>query len=301
MKRTDLQSRLQDGSILLGDGAMGTMLQQMGLQAGECPELWNIRHPDRVRKVTNAYLQAGAETLITNSFGASSVKLRVFGLEAQAREINRAAAEIAREIAEDRALVAGSIGPTGEFLEPLGTLSRQEAYEAFAEQARALEEGGADFIQIETFSDLEEAKIAFRAVRENTALPVLVSLTFEKGPKGYFTIMGNRPADLVRAFENEEVAALGTNCGNGIDEITEIIRQLRDLTRLPLFAGPNAGKPRLSQKEVVYSQDPGYFASRLPALIEAGARYVKGCCGSTPEHIRHMKEVLIRLKTTSSR
>ena len=297
--KMDFLSRLRQG-LLLGDGAMGTMLQQMGLKGGEPPELWNVEHPDRVRSVSRRYIEAGAETVITNTFGGSSIKLAQYGLESRAAELNRRGAELARQAAGNRVFVAGSVGPSGQFLEPYGTLTDEELYASFAEQVRALEEGGADFIQVETMSDLAEARIAVVAARENTKLPVLVSMTFEKGPKGYFTIMGIAPQTMAEAFEKLDVAVLGTNCGNGIDEIIEIVAELRKHTTLPVFAAPNAGRPVLEKGQVRYTQGPDYFARRLPELISAGASYVAGCCGTTPEHIRKMAEVIGRLKKESS-
>ena len=283
--------RLQAG-ILLGDGAVGTMLQRMGLKGGEAPELWNAEHPDKVRAVSEAYIRAGAETVTTNTFGGSSIKLAQYGLESRAAELNARGAEIARKAAGDRVFVAGSVGPSGQFLEPYGTLTEEELYASFAEQVKALEEGGADFIQVETMSDLSEARIAAVAASENTRLPVIVSMTFEKGPRGYFTIMGVDPQKVAETFTELGAAAVGTNCGNGIDEIIEIVREFRNHTAGPVFAAPNAGRPRLEEGKTVYSQGPAYFARRLPDLIRAGATFVAGCCGTTPDHIREMARII---------
>jgi len=291
----DFRKRLQQG-LLLGDGAMGTMLQKMGLKGGEAPELWNLEHPDRVRAVSEAYVAAGAETVITNTFGGSSIKLAQFGLENRAAELNARGAELARQAAGEAAFVAGSVGPTGQFLEPYGTLTDEELYRSFAEQVKALEEGGADFIQVETMSDLSEARIAVVAALENTGLPVVVSMTFERGPRGYFTIMGIAPQTVVETFAPLDVAALGTNCGNGIDEIIEIVAEFKKHTSLPIFAAPNAGQPELKNGAIMYTQGPEYFARRLPDLLRAGATFVAGCCGTTPDHIREMARVIRQFK-----
>ncbi len=291
----DFNQQFEQG-VLLGDGAMGTMLQQQGLQSGECPELWNLEKPERVRQVAEFYIQAGAQSVITNTFGGSSLKLQHYHLEHKAAEINRRGAEIACQAAGKEVWVAGSIGPTGEFLAPLGTISEEQIYQSFLQQAEALAAGGVDFIQVETMSDLQETRLAITATQAATRLPVLVSMTFSKGYHGYRTMMGVSPAQMVQTFEPLGVAVLGSNCGNGMDEIIEIICELRTLTQLPLLAAPNAGLPQMNNGEIRYSQDGDYFAARVAALVTAGANYIKGCCGTTPEHIQKMSQQLASLK-----
>lgn len=288
MKFTD---RLRQG-ILLGDGAIGTMLQDFGLQVGDCPELWNVTEPEKVRKVSQLYAQAGAEVLTTNTFGGSVLKLRQNNLANQTEELNRLGAFYAREIAEDKLFVAGSMGPTGEFLAPLGVVSEEEMKDSFARQAVGLQKGQVDFVQIETMSDLKEAELAVLAVRENTNLPITVSLTFVKGKTGYRTVMGVDVKEMVERFESLGVDVIGTNCGNGIDEIIEIVREMHSFTQLPIFAAANAGIPKLVSGKTQYSQNGDYFAQRLNSLIEAGATYIAGCCGTTPDHIKKMANVL---------
>ena len=215
MRRPILQ-RLAE-KVLLGDGAMGTMLQQQGLAVGECPEAWNLSHPDKVRWVSESYVAAGAECVLTNTFGGTSLKLENCGLAAEAKKINIIGTQLAREAAGEQVYVAASIGPTGKMLVPFGEMEPEVAYEAFREQATALEEGGADIIQIETMSDLEEAKIAVRAAKENTNLPVIASMTFEKGKQGYRTVMGVDIPTAVQELLAAGADVIGTNCGNGID------------------------------------------------------------------------------------
>ena len=288
MKFTD---RLKQ-RILLGDGAIGTMLQKLGLQVGDCPELWNAAEPGKVRKISQLYAQAGAEVLTTNTFGGSVLKLKQNNLADQTEELNRLGAFYAREVAGDKLFVAGSMGPTGEFLAPLGVVTEAGMKDSFARQAVGLQKGQVDFVQIETMSDLKEAALAVLAVRENTDLPVVVSLTFVKGKTGYRTVMGVDVKKIVELFESLGVDVIGTNCGNGIDEIIEIVHEMHSFTRLPIFAAANAGIPKLVNGETKYSQDGDYFARRLNSLIGAGATYIAGCCGTAPDHIRKMANVL---------
>ncbi len=285
--------RLKEG-LLLADGAMGTMLQSKGLPVGECPDGWNLTHPDKVREVHRGYVEAGAESLITNTFGGTRIKLTQCGYPEKMREINETGAALAREVAGDEIYVVASMGPTGKFLEPLGNLTEEEAYNSFAEQARALEAGGADIVQIETMTDLGEICVAIRAVKENTGLPVIASMTFDKGKQGYRTVMGVDISSAVTKLIETGADVVGSNCGNGIDEFIEIIAEMRQHTDFPLLAKPNAGIPVLEKGKVLYTQGPEYFAERVGKLVEAGANIVGGCCGTTPEHIRTMAKALGR-------
>ncbi len=285
--------RLQEG-ILLADGAMGTMLQSKGLPVGECPDGWNLTHPEKVLEVHRGYVEAGAESLITNTFGGTRTKLTQCGYPENMQKINVEGARLARQVAGDDIYVVGSMGPTGKFLEPLGDLSEKEAYNDFAAQARALQEGGADIVQIETMTDLGEICVAIRAVKENTTLPVIASMTFDKGKQGYRTVMGVDIPSAVKKLIETGADIVGSNCGNGIDEFIEIMAEMRRHTDFPLLAKPNAGIPVLEKGKVMYTQGPDYFAERVVKLVEAGANVVGGCCGTTPEHIRAMAKALGR-------
>ncbi len=285
--------RLQEG-ILLADGAMGTMLQSKGLPVGECPDGWNLTHPEKVLEVHRGYVEAGAESLITNTFGGTRTKLTQCGYPENMQKINVEGARLARQVAGDDIYVVGSMGPTGKFLEPLGDLSEEEAYNDFAAQARALQEGGADIVQIETMTDLGEICVAIRAVKENTTLPVIASMTFDKGKQGYRTVMGVDIPSAVKKLIETGADIVGSNCGNGIDEFIEIMAEMRRHTDFPLLAKPNAGIPVLEKGKVMYTQGPDYFAERVVKLVEAGANVVGGCCGTTPEHIRAMAKALGR-------
>jgi 5-methyltetrahydrofolate--homocysteine methyltransferase len=298
---SDLLTVLQSGAVLVADGATGTMLQSMGLTAGTAPELWNVERPDAVRTLHRAYLDAGSDIILTNTFGGSRIKLeRAGGLGGRAEELNRAAAVLAVEMAASsrcpersgrRAYAAGDVGPIGELMAPYGSLSYEEAVEVFAQQARALAAGGVDLIWIETMSDLNEASAAIEGARQVTDLPLFCSLSF--GSSGR-TIMGVTPAAAAQAlwprYHPLGLAAIGANCGEGVDVIEPVLTQMRDaLAEMgscpPLIAKPNAGLPRLVGGETVFDLAPAELAAHIPCFIDKGARIVGACCGSSPEHI----------------
>jgi 5-methyltetrahydrofolate--homocysteine methyltransferase len=248
--------------------------------------------PDEVRAVAAAYVDAGSDVVLTNSFGGSGLKLEKAGLGAKVEEINRRAAELSREAAEERALVFASVGPTGELLRPLGKLSEAETVEAFAEQVRALAAGGPDGLVLETMTDLGEAKAALKAALENSDLPVVACLTFDKGEAGYATMMGVRPQQAAEELTAAGASAVGANCGAGVENMIEIVELMKPATDLPLWAKANAGLPVLEDGKTVFRQTPADFAAAAPGLVEAGARIVGGCCGTTPEHIRALRAAL---------
>jgi len=280
------KTRLTEKRVLIADGGWGTEFVQRGLGPGEAPEAWNLDRREDVLAVASSYAQAGADLILTNTFGGTRMKLAKAGLESKTEALNRFGAEISRQAAANRSLVFASIGPTGEFMKPLGTVSEEEMLRDFGEQARALASGGAEGIVIETMTDLAEAKTALRAVKENTKLPVAVTLTFDKGKKGYATIMGIRPEQAVRELEESGADIVGANCGAGIDNMIELMPRMRGATRLPLWCKPNAGLPELAGGKTVYRETPEMMASKLQALVEAGANIIGGCCGTSPAHIR---------------
>jgi 5-methyltetrahydrofolate--homocysteine methyltransferase len=282
----DWKDRLAEREILVADGAWGTELAKLGLPVGEAPEAWNTRHPEKVRSIAAAYVAAGADLVLTNTFGGSRLKLARSGLADQVEELNRRGAELSREAAGERALVFASVGPTGEFLEPLGTTSEAEAVECFAEQVEALRVGGADGIVIETMADLNEAKAALKALRETCDLPAVACMTFEQGRRGYATIMGVRPEQAAEELQTAGADVVGANCGAGIEEVIGVIGLMGTVADLPLWAKPNAGRPELVEGRTVFRETPEQMADRLAELVEAGARIVGGCCGTTPDHIR---------------
>lgn len=289
-----LSQRLSAGETLICDGAMGTALQSRGLQPGECPELWCADHPDKVREVHRLYREAGSDLVECNSFGGSRWKLEQHNLGDRTAELNRRAAELAREVAGDTQHVLGSVGPTGEFMQPLGLRTEEEFQEVFAEQINALQEGGADAVILETMTALEEIQAAARAALANGKLTVIASFTFdpEEGGK-YATMMGVRPADFARAMKEVGVHVISSNCGTGPDDMVNIMRQMHEaVPDMPLMAMPNAGMPVMENGETVFKQTPEEMAAHVPALLDAGARILGGCCGTTPEHIRALRNAL---------
>jgi homocysteine S-methyltransferase len=277
-------------SLVLFDGAMGTMLYSRGVFINQCYDELNVRAPDLVREVHRSYVKAGAEVLETNSFGANRLKLAQFGLAAQTRELNQRAAELAREAADDGndVLVAGAVGPLGVRLEPYGPTSVEEAREIFREQMEGLKAGGADLFILETFSDLHEIGQAIAAAREvDPTMPVVAQMTV--GVDG-LTPYGASPEDVARALDRFGADVLGLNCSVGPQIILEAVEKMAPLTRKKISAQPNAGMPREVGGRSMYMASPEYMASYARHLFQAGARVLGGCCGTTPEHIHAMCE-----------
>ncbi|MFO8030530.1 MAG: homocysteine S-methyltransferase family protein [Cyclonatronaceae bacterium] len=267
------------------DGAWGSLLQQRGLPAGTAPESWNLTHPGEVLQAGKAYVQAGSQIILTNTFGGNRIALARHGLTDQAAEINRAGAELSKQAAGTEALVFGSIGPTGVML-MMGEVTSTQMSEAFAEQAEALKEGGADGLVIETMSDLEEAILATMAAAE-TGLPVLSCMVFDSGPQNDYTMMGITPEQAALALEESGAWAVGANCGRGPDDFLPLCRAFRSATPLPLWMKPNAGLPEIEDGQTVYKMTPEQF-SRLvrPLWEQGGATFVGGCCGTDPSFIQ---------------
>lgn len=281
---------LNDKKVLLSDGAMGTELAKRGLEPGACPELMNVDNPGAISSVNESYIQAGSDIILTNTFGGSSIKLSMYGLGERACELNSEGVRIACKAASGNALVFGSIGPTGEFLEPLGTLTEKELVKVFADQVRAMRDSGADGIVFETMSDLDELLCGIKAVRDNSDLPVTGSMTFSKGLNGYATMMGVRPENAAETLEKAGANCVGANCGSGIDEMIEIAGLIKPNTGLPLWFKPNAGLPELIGGKTVFRQTPEDMASKLGDLVlNTRNIVVGGCCGTTPEHINAMR------------
>jgi 5-methyltetrahydrofolate--homocysteine methyltransferase len=287
--------KIKQNKILLSDGAWGTFLQDKGMNPGECPELWNITHRSDVFSIAESYLLAGSDIVETNSFGGSIFKLSQYGLGDRVSELNRAAAEISREAAGNEKHVAGSIGPTGKML-LMGDVTENELYDAFREQAIALERGGADMIIIETMSAVDEAALAVRATRENTKCTVAVTMTFSKTPKReYRTMMGVSPEEMVNSMKEAGAHIVGSNCGNGIEDMIGIVKTIRSVDEdIPVMIQANAGVPELIDGKTVFRESPELMASFVPELIKAGANIIGGCCGTTPEHIKAIGRVLGR-------
>ena len=281
-----ITDRIKANEILISDGAWGTFLQQKGLQPGECPELWNITHRDDVLSIAQSYVDAGSNMIETNSFGANKIKLEHFGLGNKVYEINKAAAEISKQAAGDNVYVLGSIGPTGKFL-IMEEVTIEELTETFREQAVAMEAGGADAIIIETFTDLDEAKCAIKAAKENTSLEVICTMTFEKTVDGdYRSMMGVSPSDMTRELVDAGADIIGANCGNGMEGMIAITKEIRSVNPdIPILIHANAGAPIFKDGKTTFPESPEYMAGLVDQLISGGANIIGGCCGTTPQHI----------------
>lgn len=284
---------IQKGRVLVSDGAWGTFLQKKGLKPGECPEEWNITQPDDVFDIARSYIDAGADMIETNSFGGNWFKLKNYGLEKQVFELNKTAAEISRKAAGPDRFVLGSIGPTGKLL-MMEEVSENELYDAFKEQSKALEAGGADAIVIETMTDLDEARIAVKAAKENTACEVICTMTFDKILTGeYRTMMGISPTEMTETLIEAGASVIGANCGNGIADMIGIVKEIRLVNQtVPILIHANAGMPHYCDGETTFPQTPADMARRVKEIIEAGANIIGGCCGTTPDHICEVRRVV---------
>ena len=284
------------GGVVIADGAMGTMLFEAGLQFGDPPEMWNVARPQgsMVRQIHRAYLDAGAQVILTNTFGGNRLRLSLHGNERHVGEVNQMAAAIARaevEAADHDALVAGDIGPSGSLMDPIGTLAYDEAVDVFAEQAAALVAGGVDLIWIETMSDLQEIHAAIVGARQVApGIPLIATMTFDT--RGH-TMMGVKPETAAHALVEWGADAIGGNCGNGPDELIPVIRQMRAVEPNVVLVGKsNAGMPELVDMKAVYRAEPAMMADYALEIREAGASIIGACCGSTPAHLAAMSEAL---------
>jgi methionine synthase I (cobalamin-dependent) len=281
---------LDRGGPLIADGATGTNYQAMGLPLGAAPEDWLFGAPERVTELHEAFIAAGSELILTCSFGGTNLRLADGALAGRGREVNLRAAELARAAAGGGTIVAGSMGPTGQLCEPLGPLSPERCVEEFAAQARALSEGGVDVLVLETFFALDEAIAAIRGAQRASELPLVVSFSFDQGTR---TMMGLSPAEAVAAVVPLGVGAVGANCGRSLADMDAIVPEIVAAAgRIPVWIKPNAGIPRIVGDTVVYDADAETFAAHARRYVEAGARIVGGCCGSTPSHIEAIARAL---------
>lgn len=284
--------------VLVLDGAMGTMLFAAGLASGDCPELWNDRRPDVLQGIHRAYFAAGSDLVETNTFGGTRLKLKAYGLQDRASELNRKGAQIARSACPPGKLVAGSIGPTGHLpdtFEPMGDTPAEVFYQNFREQALALAEGGVDLFAVETMMIPEEAVIAIKAAKEATGLPVMGSMTFQwsRGKNIDRTMWGTTPGEAARLLREAGADLVGCNCGDGGPaRVPFILREMQQAAPGFLVAYPNAGLPRIVEGRTVYDLAPEAMAADYPDILAAGANVVGACCGSTPDHIRRIAETV---------
>jgi homocysteine S-methyltransferase len=286
--------RLEEG-ILLADGAMGTFLYDKGIPFDRSFDALNLTDPALIQSVHREYIRAGAEVIETNTFGANRFRLAAHGVTDSPRQVNRAGAQVARNAREElgeSTFVAGAMGPLGKPVAPLGTIAREDALLAYREQAEGLVEGGVDLVIIETQTDLNEALLAVDAVRSVTAdLPLVVEMTYTEDHR---TLHGTYPEDVVRALSTKAVDVIGANCSVGPSELLEIVERYRRKTGRPIAVMPNAGMPRLVNGRFLYLSSPEYFADYASRFADAGARLIGGCCGTTPTHVRRMRESLAR-------
>ncbi len=293
MARTKIIEAVKNGKTLISDGAWGTFLQKKGLKPGECPELWCIDRPDDVFEVAKNYIDAGANMVETDSFGGTCFKFEHYGLAERTAEINEAAAKISRKAAGDDNWVIASIGPTGKML-LMGDVTEEELYNAFKVQAVALEKGGADAVCIETMSAIDEATLAIKATKENTNLEIICTFTFELTVNGdYRTMMGVSPVEAAKATVEAGADIIGTNCGNGIERMIEIVKEIRKVAPdTPILVHANAGLPVNVDGVDTFPETPEDMANQVGGLVEAGANIIGGCCGTTPAHITAMKNAV---------
>jgi 5-methyltetrahydrofolate--homocysteine methyltransferase len=277
--------RLKAGEILIADGATATNYQQLGMAIGVAPEEWIFDQPEKVLGLHRAFIEAGSDIILTNTFGATSLRLRETRCAGRAPDVNHAAVALAREAASTSpgVLVAGSMGPTGMLMEPLGELTAAAAADAYAEQAAALTEGGADLLLLETFFALDEALAAIDGVRRSSALPLVVTFSFDRGTR---TMMGTSPTRVIEAIGPFNVAAIGANCGRSLEDMEQVVQEFVALNAgIPLWIKPNAGLPSMVGEIARYDTDPVEMAEFARRFIDAGAQVVGGCCGSSPDHV----------------
>jgi methionine synthase I (cobalamin-dependent) len=287
-----LIEKLLPGPIIT-DGAWGTQLQAQGLGAGECPDVWNLNHPERVESVARSYVEAGSQVILTNTFGATRSRLADHGLSDKTVAINKAGVEISKRAAAGRALVFASMGPAGKML-AMGDTSLEELGDIYGEQASALAQAGADALLLETFADLEETSAAIAACKK-TGLPVIASLVFDSGAQRDRTMMGATPEEAVAALTAAGADVIGANCGRGIDGYISITKHLRAATTLPLWIKANAGLPEIVAGQAVYPAIPDFFADKAQEVIAAGATFIGGCCGTSPSFIAAIVKKLGRV------
>jgi len=291
MTKLVLEELLRSAPVIL-DGAWGTQLQRRGLPVGGCPDEWNLSHPEKVEEVARAYVEAGSQIILTNTFGSNAVTLERYGLADRVEAINRAGVEISRRAAAGRAKVFASIGPSGVML-MMGDKTPDQLRMAFAVQAEALAQAGADGLVIETMSDPAEALLALEAAKA-TGLPVAVCMTFDSGKNRDRTMMGTTPEHAAEQLTAAGADVIGANCGAGPETYVQICRRLKSATDRPIWIKPNAGLPEVVNGQTIYRLSCDDFASYVPQLIDAGASFIGGCCGTTPEFIRAICRVLGR-------
>ncbi|MFH1893879.1 MAG: homocysteine S-methyltransferase family protein [Candidatus Zixiibacteriota bacterium] len=295
---TDLLQRINSGEILIADGAMGTMLFERGLESGQCPERLNLDRIDILEDIAKSYLKAGADIVQTNTFGGSPLKLALYSLDARTEEINRNAVRAVRNAVGHAAYVSASCGPCGMLLLPYGDAAPDDVLLGFERQLEAITAEGVDMICIETMIDLGEATLAIKAAKRIApSIPIAATMTFDSTPKGFFTIMGVSIQQAVDGLTEAGADIIGSNCGNGIENMVKIAVEYRRRTELPLIIQSNAGLPEMQDGKLIYRESPEFMAENCRLLIDAGVSIIGGCCGTTPAHISAFRRVVDSLRS----
>jgi len=287
--------RVKTKEVLVGDGAMGSLLMSMARDQMKknCSESVNLASPEILAKIAGMYLDAGAQIVQTNTFGGSPLKLQDFSLEKKTEEINQVAVHAVRQAVKNEAYISGSCGPSGKLLKPYGSIDPEAMYESFFRQLKVLIEEGVDVLCIETMTDINEAKLAIQAARDiSQTIPIMATMTFNFTPRGFHTVMGVTIEKAAKELIAQGANMTGSNCGNGIENMVLIARKFREFTRVPLLIQSNAGLPELMDGVPVYPESPEFMADKVEDLVNAGVSIIGGCCGTTPEHIRAIRQAV---------
>lgn len=290
---SEILEKLASGQVLLADGAMGSLLIQLGLPSGDCPERVNLDKPDMLKEIARQYFEAGADLIQTNTFGGSPLKLAQYDLDGRTEEINRAAVAAVREVIGNKAAVAASCGPCGKMLKPYGDVEPEEVAAGYDKQMRALVAAGVDMICIETMTDLAEATLAVKAARAAAPkMTISATMTFDETSRGFYTIMGTDIPTAADTLAKVGADIVGSNCGNGSRNMIRIATEFRKHTNLPLLIQSNAGLPQWQGEKLVYPETPEFMAEQARRMIDAGVNIIGGCCGSTPDHITALRRMV---------
>ncbi len=287
-----LIDKINSDGFLLSDGGTGTFLQKNGLEPGGCPELMNIKNPEAVISMAKGYFNAGSDFVLTNSFGGSPFMLKKYGYKDETENFNKQAAILAKSVCPPNKFVVGSIGPTGEFIEPLGEVSEKEMISGFKSQINGLLQGGVDGLIFETQMAIEELIIGIKVAKEMTSIPVIGSMVFDKGPRGFFTMMGVSPESAASEITKAGADIVATNCGNGSEIMTELAYELVSHSNIPVMVQSNAGIPKIQKGKVVYDETPEFMTNNYQKLINMGVKIIGGCCGTTFDHVKNFRKLI---------
>jgi 5-methyltetrahydrofolate--homocysteine methyltransferase len=289
----NLLERVRDGETLVADGAMGTMLMEFGLEPGRPPEFFNLTRIDVLEEIARRYVEAGADIVQTNTFGASPLRLSSYSLEDKTEEVNANAVLAARKAVKDRAYVCASCGPSGKLLKPYGDTEPEVLYASFERQMKSLISAGVDAISVETMTDLTEARLAIQAAKTVSPLtPVMAAMTFDLTPRGFYTVMGTSIQEAARGLERAGADIIGSNCGNGIENMVKIAKEFKKYSQLPVIIQSNAGIPEMQEDKPTWPETPEFMAEKAKELVSLGVSIIGGCCGTTPEHIAAIRNIV---------